>query len=123
MIDLNDLRAFEKVAATKSFASAARALGVPRSSVSRSIARLEREIDARLFSEQRVRLRWRRRARPCYCAVAASSARSKRRWRHEDGETKKLEIPARVSVNEESAITKLVANGAGIGVLSAADPR
>jgi DNA-binding transcriptional LysR family regulator len=49
MIDLNDLRAFEKVAATKSFASAARALGLPRSSVSRSIARLEREIDARLF--------------------------------------------------------------------------
>ncbi len=49
MIDLNDLRAFEKVAGTKSFASAARALGLPRSSVSRSIARLEREIDARLF--------------------------------------------------------------------------
>jgi DNA-binding transcriptional LysR family regulator len=49
MIDLNDLRAFEKVAATKSFASAARALGLPRSSLSRSIARLEREIDARLF--------------------------------------------------------------------------
>ena len=49
MIDLNDLRAFEKVASTKSFASAARALGLPRSSVSRSIARLEREIDARLF--------------------------------------------------------------------------
>jgi DNA-binding transcriptional LysR family regulator len=36
-----------------------------------------------------------------------------------DGETKKLEIPARVSVNEESAIKKLVVNGAGIGVLSA----
>jgi DNA-binding transcriptional LysR family regulator len=36
-----------------------------------------------------------------------------------DGETKKLEIPARVSVNEEAAIKKLVVNGAGIGVLSA----
>jgi DNA-binding transcriptional LysR family regulator len=35
-----------------------------------------------------------------------------------EGETKKLEIPARVSVNEESAINKLVVNGAGIGVLS-----
>ena len=49
MLDLNDLRAFEKVATTKSFASAARALGQPRSSVSRSVARLERELDARLF--------------------------------------------------------------------------
>jgi LysR family transcriptional regulator, regulator for bpeEF and oprC len=49
MLDLNDLRAFEKVAGTKSFSSAARALSVPRSSVSRSIARLERELDARLF--------------------------------------------------------------------------
>jgi LysR family transcriptional regulator for bpeEF and oprC len=49
MLDLNDLRAFEKVAGTKSFAAAARALGLPRSSVSRSIARLERELDARLF--------------------------------------------------------------------------
>jgi DNA-binding transcriptional LysR family regulator len=49
MLDLNDLRAFEKVAGTKSFAAAARALGLPRSSVSRSVARLERELDARLF--------------------------------------------------------------------------
>lgn len=49
MLDLNDLRAFEKVAAAKSFSSAARALGLPRSSVSRSIARLEEELDARLF--------------------------------------------------------------------------
>ena len=49
MLDLNDLRAFEKVAAAKSFAAAARALGLPRSSVSRSVARLERELDARLF--------------------------------------------------------------------------
>jgi molybdenum-dependent DNA-binding transcriptional regulator ModE len=49
VLDLNDLRAFEKVAATKSFAAAARALGLPRSSVSRSVARLEGELDARLF--------------------------------------------------------------------------
>lgn len=49
MLDLNDLRAFEKVAAMKSFAAAARALGLPRSTVSRNIARLERDLGARLL--------------------------------------------------------------------------
>jgi DNA-binding transcriptional LysR family regulator len=49
VLDLNDVRVFEKVAAANSFASAARALGLPRSSVSRCIARLEEELGARLF--------------------------------------------------------------------------
>ena len=49
MLDLDDLRAFKKVALMKSFASAARALGLPRSTVSRNVARLERELGARLF--------------------------------------------------------------------------
>ena len=238
MIDLNDLRAFEKVAATKSFASAARALGVPRSSVSRSIARLEREIDARLFQrttrevaltptgdalllrcagllgeleEAVAQVRTSKSAPHGPLRVSAFAAnllaqelpaflqrypevtvsidvsnepkdlmadadvairlgpmpdsgvvatRIRTVTRHlcvspsylerrgtlesldelaehdtvdmpgaygrprcwmftKEGETKKLEIPARVSVNEESAIKRLVVNGAGIGVLSA----
>jgi DNA-binding transcriptional LysR family regulator len=238
MIDLNGLRAFEKVGATKSFASAARALGLPRSSVSRSIARLEREIDARLFQRttREVALTPTGDALLLRCAgllsaleeavakvrtsdsaphgslrvttfaanllsqelpaflqrypgvtvsidvsneprdliadvdvairlgpmpdsgVVATRIRTVTRhlcvspsyleqrgtlesldelvehdivdlpgaygrprcWTFtKDGETKKLEIPARVSVNEESAVAKLVANGAGIGVLSA----
>ena len=49
MLDLNDVRVFEKVAAMRGFAAAARALGMPRSSVSRSVARLEEELGARLF--------------------------------------------------------------------------
>lgn len=49
MLDLNDLRAFEKVAVLKGFSAAARELGQPRSSVSRSVARLEEELGARLF--------------------------------------------------------------------------
>jgi LysR family transcriptional regulator, regulator for bpeEF and oprC len=49
VLDLDDLRAFEKVAVMKSFASAARALGLPRSTVSRNVARLERALGARLF--------------------------------------------------------------------------
>jgi LysR family transcriptional regulator, regulator for bpeEF and oprC len=49
MLDLNDLRLFEKVAALKSFSAAARALELPKSSISRAITRLESELGARLF--------------------------------------------------------------------------
>jgi DNA-binding transcriptional LysR family regulator len=46
---LDDLRVFERVAALRSFAAASRALGEPRSNVSRSIARLERALGVRLI--------------------------------------------------------------------------
>jgi DNA-binding transcriptional LysR family regulator len=49
MLDLNSLRMFEKVASLKSFTAAARALGLPKSNVSRAIARLEEELGTRLF--------------------------------------------------------------------------
>jgi LysR family transcriptional regulator, regulator for bpeEF and oprC len=49
MLDLNDLRVFEKVASLRSFAAASRALEVPRSTVSRSIGRLEAALGTRLF--------------------------------------------------------------------------
>jgi DNA-binding transcriptional LysR family regulator len=49
MLDLNDLRIFEGVAALRSFSAAARVLELPKSSVSRSIARLERELGTRLL--------------------------------------------------------------------------
>ena len=39
-MDLNDLRIFERVGALLSFSAAGRALGVPKSGVSRSVARL-----------------------------------------------------------------------------------
>jgi DNA-binding transcriptional LysR family regulator len=47
--DINALRMFEKVASLKSFTAAARSLGMPKSNVSRAIARLEAELGARLF--------------------------------------------------------------------------
>ncbi len=47
-MDLNDLRVFERVGALLSFSAAGRALGIPKSSVSRSVARLEAELGARL---------------------------------------------------------------------------
>ncbi len=49
MIDLNALRVFEKVASLLSFSAAARALGAPKSSVSRAIATLEAELGTRLL--------------------------------------------------------------------------
>ena len=49
MVDLNDLRVFERVAALRNFSAASRELEVPRSSVSRSIQRLEAELGTRLM--------------------------------------------------------------------------
>jgi DNA-binding transcriptional LysR family regulator len=49
-MNLNLLRVFTEVARTGSFALAAESLGVERSSVSRSIASLEKEVGERLFS-------------------------------------------------------------------------
>ena len=48
MLDLNDLRVFGSVARLRSFSAAARELGLPKSSVSRSIARLEHALSTRL---------------------------------------------------------------------------
>jgi DNA-binding transcriptional LysR family regulator len=49
MIDLNALRVFDKVASLRSFTAAARALGAPKSSVSRAIAGLEADLGTRLL--------------------------------------------------------------------------
>ena len=48
-LDLNHLRLFERVAALGGFSAAARALGLPKSNVSRAVALLEVALGARLF--------------------------------------------------------------------------
>jgi DNA-binding transcriptional LysR family regulator len=48
-MDLNNLRVFERVASLKSFSAAARSLGLPKSSVSRGVARLENELGVSLL--------------------------------------------------------------------------
>jgi DNA-binding transcriptional LysR family regulator len=48
-MDLNHIATFIRVVETRSFTAAAQALGVPKSSVSRSLARLEEELGARLL--------------------------------------------------------------------------
>lgn len=48
MLDLNDLRVFASVARLSSFSAAARELGLPKSSVSRSVTRLEGVLHTRL---------------------------------------------------------------------------
>src|SRR5438132_3358693 len=47
--DLNLLRVFAAVAEGKSFSGAARTLGLPKSSVSRAVARLEEELGVELL--------------------------------------------------------------------------
>ncbi|MGO1080066.1 LysR family transcriptional regulator [Inquilinus sp. CA228] len=47
--DLNDVTVFAGVAETASFTAAARTLGIPRATVSRTVARLEAAIGAQLF--------------------------------------------------------------------------
>jgi LysR family transcriptional regulator for bpeEF and oprC len=49
VINLNDLRVFERVAALRNFSAAGRALGVPKSTVSRCVMRLETELGVRLI--------------------------------------------------------------------------
>lgn len=49
MRDLNDLRVFEQVALLGNFSAAAKTLGMPKSTVSRSISRLEADLSTRLF--------------------------------------------------------------------------
>jgi DNA-binding transcriptional LysR family regulator len=49
MIDLNHVRLFAKVVEAGSFSVAARALGLPKATVSRNVARLERTLGVRLM--------------------------------------------------------------------------
>lgn len=50
MLDLNDLRVFERVATLRSFSAAALELSQPRSNISRSIAKLEAQLGSRLLN-------------------------------------------------------------------------
>jgi DNA-binding transcriptional LysR family regulator len=49
MIDLNDIMIFARVTEAGSFTAAARLLGMPKTTVSRRIAALERELGVRLL--------------------------------------------------------------------------
>jgi len=48
-VDLNDVATFVRVAEGGGFTAAAKALGVPKSTVSRSLARLEKALGVRLL--------------------------------------------------------------------------
>jgi DNA-binding transcriptional LysR family regulator len=56
MLDLTDLRIFARIADAGSISAAARALGVPKSSVSRSLVRIESEVGATLIERSTRRL-------------------------------------------------------------------
>lgn len=50
MLDLGDLAVFAKVVETESFTQAGRLLGLPKSTISRRIVRLERHLGAQLLN-------------------------------------------------------------------------
>jgi DNA-binding transcriptional LysR family regulator len=56
MIDLNDIAIFAKVAQLESFSRAARALGMPVSTVSRRVTVLEEQLGATLLQRTTRRL-------------------------------------------------------------------
>jgi DNA-binding transcriptional LysR family regulator len=56
MLDLTDLRVFARIADTGTISGAARALGFPKSSVSRSLARIEAEVGTSLIQRSTRRL-------------------------------------------------------------------
>ena len=56
MLDLTDLRVFARIADAGSISAAARALGLPKSSVSRSLVRIENAVGARLVERSTRRL-------------------------------------------------------------------
>jgi len=56
MLDLTDLRIFARIADAGSISSAARSLGVPKSSVSRSLVRIESAVGATLVERSTRRL-------------------------------------------------------------------
>ena len=49
LTNLDDLKVFERVAALENFSAAGRALGIPKSTVSRCVARLETQLGVRLI--------------------------------------------------------------------------
>lgn len=57
MLDLTDLRVFARIADAGSISAAARALGMPKSSVSRSLVRIESAVGATLVERSTRRLR------------------------------------------------------------------
>ncbi len=56
MLNLNDLRLFAKVAESNGFAPASRALRIPKSTLSKRVAELERSLDVTLFRRTTRRL-------------------------------------------------------------------
>lgn len=84
-IDLNQLRAFIRVAQTGSFTGAARNLGMTKSTLSRQVVALEEELGASLLvrTTRQLRLTTRGRALLRECAALIDGlAEAERDWRH-----------------------------------------
>lgn len=84
MIDLNDVIVFARVVEAGSFTAAARLLAMPKTSVSRRVAALEREVGVRLLQRTTRSLNLTDAGRLYMSKAARGCARSRRRicvWR------------------------------------------
>src|SRR5262249_39804849 len=73
-MDLNRIRLFVRVAEAGSFTEAARVVGLPKSSVSRGVAALERDLGVRLIQRTTRRLHLTAAGRAYYESVSRSLA-------------------------------------------------
>ncbi len=73
-MDLNLVRTFARVVESQSFTAAARSLGLPKSSVSRAIARLEEQLGAQLLERTTRQLKLTRTGRAYYDGAARALA-------------------------------------------------
>lgn len=79
MVDLNDMLYFVEVVERGGFASAGRALGIPKSRLSRRVAELETQLGVRLLQRTTRKLSLTQ-VGETFCATVRPCAM--RRWRH-----------------------------------------
>ena len=79
-MDLNLVRTFARVVEAQSFTAAARVLRVPKSSVSRAVARLEEQLGARLFERTTRQVRLTHTGQAYYHGAARALAALEIQW-------------------------------------------
>ncbi len=100
-LDLNDLRVFVRVVDRGGFATAARELGVPTSTVSRTIARLEARTGARLLHRTPRSVRVTSEGRAIYAGVSEAVATLERAARGLEPKTRQPRGTLRVTTPTE----------------------
>ena len=94
MADLNDIAVFVKVAQLESFTRAARALGMPVSTVSRKVTSLEDQLGVTLLQRTTRKLSLTAQGRAYYNQCSEPLSQSVRRGKRSDPDTEEAGGPA-----------------------------